>query len=101
VLCEVCGRRLDSHTAKKTPGYRCRHGQGSARRTGPDAPRGIYIAEGRLLAELRDRLGGAVADAGAVVDYLVSTDQVIVTDGRAWRVAMRELVPAVSSGWGK
>jgi DNA invertase Pin-like site-specific DNA recombinase len=101
VLCEVCGRRLDSHTAKKTPGYRCRHGRGSDRTSVSGGPKGIYIAEGRLLAELRDRLGGAGANAGAVVDYLVSTGQVIVTDGRTWRVALSDLVPAVSSGWGK
>jgi DNA invertase Pin-like site-specific DNA recombinase len=92
VLCEVCGRRLDSHTAKKTPGYRCRHGRGSGRTTEPDAPKGIYIAEGRLLDELRDRLGGAVANNRAVVDYLVSTGQVIITDGRTWRIVVRDLV---------
>jgi hypothetical protein len=101
VLCEVCGRRLDSHTPKKTPGYRCRHGRGSAQTALPDEPKGIYIAEGRLLVELRERLGGAVVDDRAVVEYLASTGQVIVTNGRTWRIAAHDLVPAVSDGWGK
>lgn len=87
VVCGACGRRMDSHTATCRPGYRCRHGHTSARTRPPGRARSVYIAELRLLTELRGQLGETVGEDSAVADYLRSTHQVIIVAGPTWRIA--------------
>jgi len=85
VVCGVCGRRLDSHTAKKQPGYRCRHGYTSARARPPGSAKIVYIAEQRLLVELRSRLSDTAGSKFAdPTDYLRSAGKVVVCTGPTW-----------------
>jgi len=87
VVCGVCGRRLDAHTAKKQPGYRCRHGYTSARARPLGSAKIVYIAEQRLLAELRSRLSDTTGSEYAdPTDYLRSTGKVIVCTGPTWAI---------------
>jgi hypothetical protein len=78
---------LDSHTAKKQPGYRCRHGYSSARARPLGSAKIVYIAEQRLLAELRswlsDTTGSEYTD---LTDYLRSAGKVIVCAGPTWAI---------------
>jgi hypothetical protein len=49
VVCGVCGRRMDAHWVHGRPGYRCRHGYGTATPRPSDAPRNVYAREEHLL----------------------------------------------------
>jgi hypothetical protein len=96
VMCGVCGRRLESHTAKNQPGYRCRHGRTSASVRSSTLVKAVYIAERRLLTELKLNLGGMVDQGATVVDYLRSARQVIVVAGSTWSIAAADQLPAAS-----
>ncbi|MFI9811738.1 zinc ribbon domain-containing protein [Saccharothrix variisporea] len=54
VMCGVCGRRMDAHWVHGRPGYRCRHGYGSARPRPDDGPKPLYWREDSLMKHIAD-----------------------------------------------
>lgn len=105
VMCDRCGRRLESHTAKNQPGYRCRHGRTSASARSSTSAKPVYIAERRLLAELQLHLAETVDQRSGVIDYLRSTGQVIIVAGPTWSLGRGGPTASADpedhlSGWG-
>jgi site-specific DNA recombinase len=59
VVCRVCGRRMDSHWVHGRPGYRCRHGDTSAKPATTDRPKTLYLRQDRILARIGANIEGA------------------------------------------
>ncbi|WP_052684912.1 recombinase family protein [Lentzea aerocolonigenes] len=76
VVCEACGRRMDSHWVHGRPGYRCRHGYNSASGRPLDAPRVTYVREDVLLEALRSLVQPAGGEEP--VNWLRREGQVMV-----------------------
>jgi hypothetical protein len=94
IMCDLCGRRMDSHWVNGRAGYRCRHGHSSARPVSSDRPGNLYVREDTLLAELKGRLAteNNVADVTSpeLAAYLRSQAMAIVHDRAGWRLVGRD-----------
>lgn len=85
LVCEVCGRWLDSHWVNGRAGYRCRHGYTSARGRPQHAAKNVYVREDRLLVELPDQLHARPGcEPTEIADLLRRQGQVIVCTGSSW-----------------
>jgi site-specific DNA recombinase len=76
IVCESCGRRMDSHWVNQRPGYRCRHGHTSAKTRAPDQPNNLYVREDRLLGLLAALL--RLPDHDEIGPYLKHRHMVVV-----------------------
>jgi hypothetical protein len=81
--CRQCGRRMDAHWVNDRPGYRCRHGHSSAKRTAVDHPKNLYLREDQALAQLATELSDARGsrDPRELARFLRSSQMMIVCDG--------------------
>ena len=52
LICNACGRRMESAWSNGKPAYRCRHGHTSATTPGPGRVRNAYVREDRILGHL-------------------------------------------------
>lgn len=95
LVCEVCGRRLDSHWVNGRAGYRCRHGYTSARGRPQHAAKNVYVREDKLLVELRERLlARPGCEPTEMADHLRRQGQVIVCTGSSWTLEDTASLPA-------
>ncbi|WP_430503209.1 hypothetical protein ACQRWP_16845 [Micromonospora trifolii] len=53
ICCGVCGRIMNSHWVHDRAGYRCRHGNTSARPTSSRRQKTLYVREDHLLDRIR------------------------------------------------
>jgi len=79
LVCDTCGRWMDSHWINQRAGYRCRHGNTSAQKRPADYPKNVYIRQDHLLAGLRHRLPiDTDLDDTDVADHIRSTRMTII-----------------------
>lgn len=52
LICNACGRRMESAWSNGKAAYRCRHGHTSATPPDPDRPRNAYVREDRIVPQL-------------------------------------------------
>ncbi len=76
--CGLCARLLDSHWVYRRPGYRCRHGHTSTRRSDPDRPKNIYIREDAVIAFAAVHLGVPFDNPEQIAEQLRITGSRII-----------------------
>ncbi len=78
-----------SHRVYRRPGYRCRHGHTSARRSDPDRPKNIYIREDAAITYAAVQLGVPLDDPKQVAAQLRASDALIICKPTGMTIQVR------------
>ncbi|GAA0256542.1 hypothetical protein GCM10010492_66830 [Saccharothrix mutabilis subsp. mutabilis] len=82
VVCGVCGRQMDAHWVHGRPGYRCRHGYGSASPRPADGPTPLYWREDHLLGHIVGAAAPRQPESTAAAMAELHEQRIVVLCGR-------------------